>query len=287
MHSNRTPKRRNLGAQRHVKPTARGPRMLRTAAISRNGRCSDPVDTPGACCTGDRAVSIANAWNQAKEEQFRGSIEPGSTPSWEETGSGEREQALDRVERWICQRHKRCALAHWTARRGHWKTAITTRDGAKLTGAVQPANWFWRRQTSGSRGLRLMRSAAARVSTAFGGALAVVWHPAQIARRGDRSRTHIARRNRNKRQAGRQEQAARRTDPRGTTGESHEGDLQESRRVRSENRIIPLILEGFWAIVNGPLLSCLEAPYSPRRPRRQLSSLGRFSTSFCSSSRSC
>ena len=108
-----------------------------------------------------------------------------------------------------------------------------------------------------------MRPAAARDSTALRAHLQSCGTPLNSARRRDRSRSHIARRKRNKRQARRQEQAARRTDPRGTTGESHEGDLQESRRVGSENLIISIILEGYSAVVNGPVFVCLDKPARP------------------------
>ena len=71
MHFGWTPRRRNLGAQRDVKPTARRSRMLRGAAISRNGRCLTPR-TRNERADGDRAVSIAMAWNQARMRRSGG-----------------------------------------------------------------------------------------------------------------------------------------------------------------------------------------------------------------------
>jgi hypothetical protein len=68
------------------------------------GRCNhtqrtfpDPACTQRTCERGSNYVD-RDSLESGEVEQFRGSIETGSTPGWEETTSGERDQDADRVE---------------------------------------------------------------------------------------------------------------------------------------------------------------------------------------------
>lgn len=121
MHLEWTLRSRNLGAQRHAKPSARRSDLCVGGCDVTRRMLSDPADTQRARGRKSGCVN-RDSLESGDNEMFRGSIEAGGSPSWEEAQRGDREET-DRISGAEVPAHgKSGQLAEGTNRRwGSWQ----------------------------------------------------------------------------------------------------------------------------------------------------------------------